>query len=149
MTLSELLQHSSLRIIAKASNALARAHLKSYERAGTEMTRLRLQALFNRLTRCVEDRKAWPMIRYVEDIAQSRFYDGVVLSEVQTAFNALEEAIWVEMRGTMAPTEFIEAVGLLSAILGLGKDALARTYVSLASTRHAPALNTDLLAQGF
>jgi hypothetical protein len=146
MDITELLQTRSLNIIAKASNALARAHLAGYEDAGSEATNLRLRALYNRLMRCVETRNASPLVKYVEDIAHNRFYRGVRLSEVQTAFNALEEAIWKEMRATMTPTEFIEAVGLLSTILGLGKDALARTYVSLASARHAPALDIHRLA---
>lgn len=109
---------------------------------------MRLQGLFNQILLCVVTRQAVPLIRYVETIAHERFHHGVELFEVQTAFNALEEALWKEMRAKMAPAEFIEAVALLSTILGTGKDALARTYVALASSRHAPALDIDQLAGG-
>jgi len=46
------------------------------------------------------------------------------------------------------PDELAEAVGLLSTILGFGKDALARTYVSLASHRRVPSLDLSALFSG-
>jgi hypothetical protein len=134
MDLKQLLRIKSPQILACAADALARARLKGYERAGPETTHLRLRALYNRLARCVEARSASGLVRYTEDIARSRFYHGVELTEVQTAFNALEEAIWWEMRAAMTPVEFMRAVGLLSTILGLSKDALARAYVRLLET---------------
>jgi hypothetical protein len=148
MDINELLQTRSLAIVTRANRALSRAHLKSYEGAGAETTRLRLQALYNRLMRCVESRQASPMVKYVEDVAQSRFHRGVELFEIQTAFNALEEAAWTEMRATMTPSEFVDAVALLSTILGMGKDALARAYVSLAGARHVPAVDVAALSKG-
>jgi hypothetical protein len=39
------------------------------------------------------------------------------------------------------PAELAEAIGLLSTILGYGKETLARRYVSLASARHVPTLD--------
>ena len=38
--------------------------------------------------------------------------------------------------------------GLLSTILGFGKDALARRYVSLSSQRHVPTLDLSALFAG-
>jgi hypothetical protein len=146
MKIPELLRTQHTEIVEEASKALKRAHLRGYEGVGEDTPRLRLQALCNRLTRCVETRQSVPLIRYVEETARKRFHSGVELFEVQTAMNALEEAIWNTMRRRMTPPEFVEAVGLLSSILGLGKDALARTYVSLASTRHAPTLDMRRLA---
>jgi hypothetical protein len=40
-----------------------------------------------------------------------------------------------------------EAAGLLTTVLGAGKDALARTYVSLASEQHVPSLDLGALFQ--
>ena len=148
MDINELLQSRSLAIITRANNALSRAHLRGCEGDGAETTRLRLQALYNRLMRCVERRQASPMVKYVEDIAHSRFHHGVELFEVQTAFNALEEAIWTEMRAALTPGEFVDAVALLSTILGMGKDALARAYVSLAGARHLTAVDVAALSKG-
>ena len=144
----ELIKSRSSNVIAEADSALSRAHLNGYENAGPETTRVRLQGLLTQILQCVESRRAVPLIRYVETIAKERFHHGVELFEVQTAFNALEEAIWKEMRATMTPSNFVEAVGLLSTIIGTGKDALARSYVALASSRHAPALDIDRLSAG-
>lgn len=148
MDISQLLRTHSPLILANATNALSRAHLKSYERVGTETTRLRLKGLYGHLRRCIDTENGSPLIQYVQDIACDRFHHGVELFEVQTAFNVLEETIWEEMRTTMTPGEFMESVGLLSTILGLGKDLLARKYVSLASARHVPVLDVELLAKG-
>jgi hypothetical protein len=148
MTITELLLTRSLGIMAKASNALSRAHLRSYEKAGEEAANRKLQALYNRITLSVESKNATPLIKYVEDIARTRFFHGVQLSEVQTVFNVLEEAIWKEMQTTMTPEEFVKGVGLLSTVFGLGKDVLARAFLALASKKHAPALDIAALSKG-
>jgi hypothetical protein len=59
---------------------------------------------------------------------------------VQTALNVLEEAIWKQITKLMSPAEQAEALGLISSILGSGKDILARTYVSLAGKSRRGAL---------
>ena len=148
MDISQHLQDRSLVIITAATNSVSRAHLSGYEADGAESTRLRMQAIYNRLTRCIERNSASPLIRYVQDIAHNRFFGGVELHEVQTAINMLEEAIWMDMLEQMTPTEFAKAVGRVSTILGLGKDALACTYVSLASKNRAPSLDLKALNKG-
>lgn len=40
------------------------------------------------------------------------------------------------------------AIGLLSTVLGFGKDAVTRKYVSLASRRHVPSLDLTELFGG-
>ena len=94
MDISQLLRTNAPLILAKATNALSRAHLKSYENVGTETTRLRLQVLFNHVRRCIDTQNGSPLIQYVQEIACDRFQHGVELFEVQTAFNVLEETIW-------------------------------------------------------
>jgi hypothetical protein len=39
-------------------------------------------------------------------------------------------------------------VGLLSTVLGAGKDSLAREYVSLASRQHVTSLDLSTLFEG-
>lgn len=54
-------------------------------------------------------------------------------------------------RGVVAaepPSELAECIGLLGTVLGVGKDALARSYVSLASHRHVPSLDLSALCEG-
>jgi hypothetical protein len=85
---------------------------------------------------------------YAEKVARERFEDGYDVSEVQAAFNVLEQAMWRRVVDATAPAELAEAVGLLSTVLGFGKDTLARTYVSLASRRHVPSLDLSALFAG-
>jgi len=48
----------------------------------------------------------------------------------------------------VAGDELAESLGLLTTVLGVGKDALARTYVSLASHEHVPSLDLRALFEG-
>jgi hypothetical protein len=67
---------------------------------------------------------------------------------VQSAFNSLEEVVWARMLAELPPAELAEALGLVSTVLGAGKDALARRYVSLAARTHAPSLDLSALFTG-
>lgn len=141
-----LLEHAS-EILADARLAMARAHLKNYEKIGNAQTQQRLQTLYDLMTRCIRERNLTPMRAQANIIANERFAAGFDLSEVQTAFNVLEEAVWMRLMNEMPPPQLAEALGLVSTVLGVGKDNLARTYVSLASRTHAPSLNlSDLFA---
>jgi hypothetical protein len=64
------------------------------------------------------------------------------------AFNALEEAMWRCVVVAEPPDDLAEAIGLLSTVLGYGKDAVARRYLSLASKRHVPSLDLSALFGG-
>jgi hypothetical protein len=88
------------------------------------------------------------MVAHTDSIARERFASGFDLWEVQTAFNVLEEAIWVHILKELPPTEYAEALGLVSTVLGTGKDTLARRYVSLASKTKASTLNLQSLFTG-
>jgi hypothetical protein len=88
------------------------------------------------------------MLSYAEQVAEERFNAGYDLSEVQTAFNTLEEATWSRVFAELEPAEFAQALGLVSTVLGAAKDALARTYVSLATNAHAPSLDLHALFEG-
>ncbi len=148
MDLSELLHESSSHILDGADQAMERSHLRNYELAGKEQTHQRLKALLVLTTRAVKERNLGPMIAYAESIGRERYAAGFDLSEVQTAFNVLEEAIWTRIVHTLPPAEFSEALGLVSTVLGAGKDALARTYVTLASKSRTGSLNLQSLFSG-
>ena len=85
---------------------------------------------------------------YAVNVAEERFKAGFDISEVQAAFNALEEAMWRQIVESAAPEELAEATGLLNTVLGFGKDVLARTYVSLASRRHVRSLDLTAMFAG-
>jgi hypothetical protein len=148
MTLHELLHAHTAEIVAEAEEAVKRAHLHKYEESGPEHTHQRLKALFVLTARAAKERNLGPMIAHAENIAHERFEAGFDLWEVQTAFNVLEEAIWVRILRELPPTEYAEALGLVSTILGVGKDTLARRYVSLATKTKSRSLNMQSLFTG-
>ncbi len=148
MTIHELLHARSAEIIAEAEEAVKRAHLHNYEKSGTENLHQRLKALFVLTARAAKERNLGPMIAHAESIARERFESGFDLWEVQTAFNVLEEAIWVHILRELPTTEYAEALGLVSTVLGVGKDTLARRYVSLATKTRSRSLNMQSLFTG-
>ena len=148
MDLHQLLQEQSTDIIADAQRAIDRARLTHYEKSGPEHTHQRLKALYTLAVRAVKEKNLGPMIAHAETIARERFEAGFDLSEVQTAFNVLEEAIWVRILKHLPAEEFAEALGLVSTVLGAGKDMLARTYVSLATKSKVSSLNLQSLFAG-
>lgn len=145
MTLHELLHQHGEAIVNDAMDAVERSHLKSYAQSGADATRQRLRDLYILTVRAIADRQLGAIIAHAEAIAQARFAAGFDLWEVQTAFNVLEEAIWLRIIKELPPADYAEALGLVSTVLGAGKDALARAYVSLASKSRAPTLNLQSL----
>jgi hypothetical protein len=139
--LDKLLHDRHHEIVADAFKAMERSHLKSYEKAGVEHSRQRLNALYVLTVRAVKERNLGPMIAHAETVARERYEAGFGLWEVQTAFNVLEEAIWVHVLKEMAPADFPEALGLVSTVIGAGKDRLALEYVSLTSKVKIPSLD--------
>jgi hypothetical protein len=148
MDLNQLLHDQSSDILSDAEAAIARARLAHYEKSGAEHTHQRLKALFTLTARAVKEKNLGPMVAHAETIGRERFEAGFDLSEVQTAFNVLEEAIWMRILKNLSPKELAEALGLISTVLGAGKDTLARTYVSLATKAKAPSLNLQSLFGG-
>ena len=144
----ELLERERAAIVAAAGDALARAHARHYDSAGTEETTRRLDALYDRLLEALASHDLRAVTRHAEEVAEERFEAGYDLSEVQTAFNVLEEAIWTRALAVVEPTALAETLGLVTTVLGAGKDALARCYVSLAAGAHAPSLDLRALFGG-
>jgi hypothetical protein len=148
MTLLDLLHTRSKQIIDEATETLQRSRLSSYQQTGKERTHHRLMALYVLTTRAVQEHNIGPMLAHATTVAQERFNQGFDLSEVQTAFNVLEEIIWRQIVKEMEQDALGEALGLVSTVLGAGKDALAREYVSLASKTKAPSMNMQSLFAG-
>jgi len=148
MDVSETLQSGATEIIDQAVTALERSHLLHYERAGSVEDRRRLQELFDAVVSGIKDRQLAPIAHYVEVMARARFLAGFDIGEVQTAFNVLEEAMWRRVVADTPPDGLAEAVGLLTTVLGAGKDALARVYVALATNQHVPSLDLRALFEG-
>jgi len=135
-------------ILDDASAALERMHARHYQAAGVDETVRRLGALLERLVDALESRDLAPIVAYAETVAEERFASGFDLSEVQGAFNALEEATWARAVAELDPSELAETLGMVTTVLGAGKDALARRYVSIAAGTHAPSLDLRALFAG-
>lgn len=148
METAEFLIQQREPIVGAATTALGRTHPPHYESAGAEEVRKRLETLFDRLLEALTTRDLGSMLIYTQQVADERFNAGYGLSEVQTAFNALEEATWSRVFSELEPSQFAETLGLVSTILGAAKDALAQAYVSLATNAHSPSLDLRALFAG-
>ncbi len=143
-----MLSEARSEVLDEAAGAVERSHLGHYGAAGDAEFRCRLETLFDIVLYCLSSRRLDRVIKYAEQIAHDRFNAGFGIGEVQTAFNVLEEAMWHHVVAGVPTAELAESLGLLTTVLGVGKDALARTYVSLASHEHVSSLDLRALFQG-
>jgi methylmalonyl-CoA decarboxylase len=92
-----------------------------------------VRQLFRLVLRCVRAGRAEAIIRPSEQIAAHCYAAGIDLAERQGAFNVLAEVLWRRLAGALADEQLVQALALLNAIVAEGKDAMARTYVALAT----------------
>lgn len=148
MNIHDLLDHEGAHIIDEAISSVERAHLRGYQESGTELTRERLTRLFLLTKDSVRQRNLTKLLDAAREIARERSRSGFDLREVQTAFNALEEAIWYRILNEVDPENLAEALGLVSTALGAGKDQLARVFVEEASGQRPTTLDVRGLYSG-
>jgi len=148
MSLNELLGTRGEAILTEALEGLQRAHLAHYDTVPTAENRARLADLFDAVRKSVLERDLGHICRLADAVARERFRSGYDLWEIQTAFNVIEEALWRHIVANLSPSEFAEALGLVSTVHGAGKDRLARRYVELASHRPVANLNVSALFRG-
>lgn len=148
MELIRLLDERELVVLAEAIEAMKRAHLRHYEEAGTEAIHSRLRALYEAMRESVRTRHLGPIETHAETVARDRHRMGFGIGEVQTAFNVLEEATWHRIVAEVEPAGLAEALALVATALGAGKDRLAQTWVALATSTQAPALDVAALFRG-
>lgn len=144
MELNELLSTQADPIVDEAVESLRKGSLHSYERDGNAKNRDRLAALYELMRTSIASQTLVPMVEYARDLARQRYGDGFDLQEMQTAFNVLEEVVWRRVTTELPPAEYARALGLVSTVLGAGKEALAVEYVSLASQH--PVRSIDFAA---
>ncbi len=148
MTLLSLLEDHAAEIVEDATASAQRVHLQHYADSGVEKTRERLQRLFDLTLESLRVSSPAPVRLHAEKIAEERFRTGFGLGEVQTAFNLLEEALWKCVMRDLPPVQLGAALADISTVLGTGKDALARTYVDLATRTGSPTLHLENLHKG-
>jgi hypothetical protein len=120
-------------LVSEALAAMTEARLEHYDAAGLPTVRQRLGTLLDVALECLEVGEADAIIDHMTRIGRERFSAGYDLHEVQTSANVMEEALWRRIPTLVGPTEVPRALGLVSSLFSAGKDALARTYVSLAA----------------
>lgn len=147
-SLLDLLRSQRQAIIGASADALERSCEPHYVQQGSETASERLARLLDLVTVSVEQRDLVPMIDYSTAVANERFDAGFDIREVQRAFHVLEEAIWERIVDTVPHRELAESLGLVGTVVGAGRDALARTYVSRASQQHVPSLDLSALFRG-
>ena len=148
MDVALLLENARPQVLDEAFAALESSHSAHYAAAGEPLTRQRLADLHDLVVDAIRKRDLTEVTAYSHAVAEERFHSGFDISEVQTAFNCLEESMWRRLVADEPQAELAEAIGLLSTVLGAGKDALARTYVSLAGHRHVTSLDLSALFHG-
>lgn len=148
MNVVELLTRDSTELIEGATDTVLRARLGHYAARGRDEVRGYVAKLYGLLVACVGSKDATAMIEHARAIAGERYAAGFDLQEVQTAINVIEEAVWKRILAELPPAEFARSIGLVSTVLGMAKDVLARSYVSLATSTHAPSLDLKALFEG-
>jgi len=148
MKLHDILVKNQTDIINEAFYSLERSHLKHYDTSRADENWQRLAKLFDLTLNGVRTRSLVEMVIYSEKIAKERFESGFDLHEVHTAYNVLEESIWKTIIKEVDSADLAESLGLISTVLGTGKEALAIAYVSLASKQKVKSLNLTQLFKG-
>ncbi len=138
METSAVLASAEDRVVGEAVAALERRHLAHHQASSPEERRSYVRDLFGLVVRYAQEGDAEPIIAWSGQIAADRFADGFEIAEIQGIFNVLQEVLWGHVASAFAGDMRIEALRLVNTILGAGKDALARTYVALATRGRGP-----------
>jgi hypothetical protein len=146
--LLDLLGRRRTAIVDDAAQHLVDLHLGRYDLVGESEARLRLDLLYTRVVTAVRERAPDAIVDYAAGLARERFTTGYRLEIVQSAFDALETAIWHAVDAELPSEEHAGALGLVSSAVGSGKDALGRTYAALALRHRVSTLDLDALVAG-
>ena len=148
MEISAGLASAQDRVVSEVVASLQQRDQAHHDASSPEQLRCDVTHLFELVLRCVHEGSAESIITPSQQIAADRFTAGADIAEVQAAFNSLAEVLWRQVAGTFAGDQRVEALGLVNAVLGTGKDTLARTYVALASSRAGSPLSQQHAAAG-
>jgi hypothetical protein len=143
MKLRQLLEERSEIIIDRASSGIRGTGLEPHAKTSQRKVRAHLVDLYRFMRECIDKRDLGPVISHAERIAVEQVRSGFSLCEIQATFNALEEAVWLEIVGYNESIELQEALSMVSAAIGIGKDAFARAYIELASAAKPPSTNVN------
>lgn len=143
MNLAELLQEDGAEIVDDALRAVGR--MEHYRRDGVDATRRRLEALYAHVLRAVRTMDLDELLAHVRRIAQERFAAGFDLSELRTAFVALEESVYRRALVRLSREDASWGLGLVTTALVQARLALGEAFLALAPTAHAPSVDLSAL----
>lgn len=146
--LLDVLERRRTAIVDDAARRLTELHLGRYELVGEHEARVRLDLLYARVVAAIRARAPDEIVDYAAGLARERFTTGYRLESVQSAFDVLETAIWQAVDAELPSDEHAPALGLVSSTVGAGKDALGRTYATLAVRYRVPVLDVEALFAG-
>ena len=141
MDLNTILETKFNEIIDSSLLSLNRARLESYHQSPEEENRERFEKLVKLIQQGVKEKSLQPIRDYSTAIAKERFIDGYDLQEVFTAYNVIEEEIWKQVTAGVDTTQIGRSLGLISTVIGAGKESLSVTYVSLATKTKMKTFN--------
>ena len=147
--LVDLMENRAPEIVADALDALRRTHVQHYEAAGWDFSEARLRHLYTLALNSIRSKTVETLRDELKQMTREQFSQGFHLSELQTAFNVLEEAIWERILMDLPTSDYAEALGLISTVLGIAKDTVACSYVSLTSRGKQACIDDRLLFEGF
>ncbi len=148
MDILECLHQNQTEIIRTAFDSLLRTNLRHYSAASANANWDRIEKLFDLTFLCIKEKNLVEMIEYSEKIASERYNAEYDLHEVHAAYNVLEEAVWSVILNHLDPGDYGKALGLVSTVLGAGKETLALTYISLTAKKKPVSLDLSELFKG-
>lgn len=140
MELVRILSSDAEKIVGEALEKLNSARLKNYQKIEQADLRSFLSKLFELSVESIRNSNLLALNEYVDEISRERYHMGFELHEVQTAFNALEEAIWNDIVSKVKPEELVDSISIISRVMGAAKEFLACNYVRIAKSyrKHTP-----------
>jgi methylmalonyl-CoA decarboxylase len=132
MDAAQVLARAEDRVAGGAAAAFAEFDQAARRSSAPDEPRL-VQQLAQIMLRCVHEGRVTPVIKPSEQVAAHCFAAGAGLDEVQAEFTVLSRVLWRHIAGSRSGEQLIAGLELVHAVTDAGKDALARTYVALAS----------------
>lgn len=146
MDIEEVLRQHEPELIAETCEAIV--GLEHYRRDGGDVTRDRVAALFRQLAAAVSSRDLREMRAYAERIARERYDTGFEAYEVESAFIALENAVWQHAMLSLPAYDQALGVGLACTALTHGRNAVGRAFEAALSRAPLPFLDLTALFRG-
>jgi len=132
MQISAILVQTGDRVVGDAVAALEQRDQARRGVPSPAERRRDVEYLLELVRQCLHQGRSDPIITPSEQLAADCFGAGIDLADVQAAFVVLQDVLWRHLSAVLPGDQQLETLRLVDAILGTGKDALARTYVALA-----------------